>query len=71
MPPLMPPRIYASIPHPRGGGEYPEGYDGADLVDPSDIPLCEDYEATGACPGGDDCPLIHGDKCEVRLHAEA
>jgi hypothetical protein len=35
-------------------------------MDPADIPLCGEYEAGGACRGGDDCPLIHGDKCEVR-----
>jgi hypothetical protein len=36
------------------------------VVDPADIPLCGEFEATGACRGGDDCPLVHGDKCEVR-----
>jgi hypothetical protein len=34
-------------------------------VDPSDIPLCQEYEAHGACAGGDECPLIHGEQCEV------
>ncbi|KIY96735.1 hypothetical protein MNEG_11227 [Monoraphidium neglectum] len=47
-----------------GGGAYPDGFDGEDLVDPSDIPLCQEYEAHGACAGGDECPLIHGEQCE-------
>lgn len=52
-----------TTPH-RGVDEYGE-YEG-DVLDPADIPLCTEFEADGACRGGDDCPLIHGDQCEVR-----
>lgn len=48
-----------------GGGDDGMSGDDGDVVDPADIPLCTEYEQTGGCAGGDDCPLIHGDQCEV------
>ncbi|KAI8464540.1 MAG: hypothetical protein J3K34DRAFT_526124 [Monoraphidium minutum] len=44
--------------------EQMEGGGGDEFLDPSDIPLCTEFEAGGACRGGDECPLIHGDPCE-------
>ncbi len=35
------------------------------MMDPADLPLCSQYRAAGSCSRGDDCPLIHGDLCEV------
>jgi len=35
-------------------------------MDPADIPLCTEYEQTGGCRGGEDCPFIHGEQCQVR-----
>jgi hypothetical protein len=41
-------------------------YGADDIMDPSDIPLCMEYAATGLCSAGDECAYIHGDECEVR-----
>lgn len=38
-----------------------------DIMDPADIPLCNEYAATGMCSAGEDCVYIHGDECEVRV----
>jgi hypothetical protein len=43
------------------GGE-PEG----EIMDPADIPLCNEYAGTGTCSAGEDCLYVHGDVCEVR-----
>ena len=43
-----------------------EGW-GGDMADPADIPLCSEFSRTGDCSKGDDCPLIHGDECEVSM----
>ena len=37
------------------------------IVDPADVGLCPDWERRGTCRREDDCPLIHGDFCEVGL----
>jgi hypothetical protein len=34
-------------------------------MDPADIPLCNEYAATGTCSAGEDCLYVHGDVCEV------
>jgi len=49
-------------------GHYPgwHAVEGDEVVDPAEIPLCPEYERSGICSGGEDCPLIHGDLCEVR-----
>ncbi len=39
------------------------------MMDPAELPLCSQYSAAGRCTRGDDCPLIHGDLCEVRALA--
>lgn len=33
--------------------------------DPADVALCPEYERAGTCSRGEDCPLIHGDQCQV------
>jgi hypothetical protein len=43
-------------------GEYDEG----DIMDPAEIPLCNEYAAQGYCSAGEECCYIHGDLCEVR-----
>eukprot|EP00775_Hariotina_reticulata_P007108 gene7108-7321_t len=35
-----------------------------DIMDPAEIPLCNEYAATGYCSAGEDCLYIHGDACE-------
>lgn len=47
----------------EGGGDF-EG-DG-DIMDPAEIPLCNEFAATGGCSAGEECCYIHGDMCEVR-----
>ncbi|KAF6262683.1 hypothetical protein COO60DRAFT_1699128 [Scenedesmus sp. NREL 46B-D3] len=42
------------------GGDF-EG----EIMDPADIPLCNEYAATGTCSAGDDCLYVHGDVCEI------
>lgn len=37
-------------------------------TDPADLPLCSSFAASGSCPRGDDCHLIHGDLCSVCGH---
>lgn len=37
-----------------------------EIMDPADIPLCNEYAATGACSAGEDCLYVHGEVCEVR-----
>jgi hypothetical protein len=39
--------------------------DDGDIMDPADIPLCNEYAATGGCSAGEECCYIHGDQCEV------
>lgn len=39
--------------------------DDGDIMDPAEIPLCQEYAGTGQCSAGDDCLYIHGDECEV------
>lgn len=48
-----------------GGGEYDDG----DIMDPAEIPLCNEYAAQGYCSAGEECCYIHGDVCEVRQGA--
>jgi hypothetical protein len=42
-------------------GEYDEG----DIMDPAEIPLCNEYAAQGYCSAGEECCYIHGDACEI------
>lgn len=42
------------------GGDF-EG----EIMDPADIPLCNEYAATGTCSAGEDCLYVHGDVCEI------
>lgn len=42
-------------------GEYDEG----DIMDPAEIPLCNEYAAQGYCSAGEECCYIHGDLCEI------
>jgi hypothetical protein len=48
-----------------GGGAEGVGGGGGGLMDPSEIPLCSEYAASGRCRRGERCHLIHGDECEV------
>jgi hypothetical protein len=43
------------------GGDYEDG----DIMDPADIPLCNEFAATGGCSAGEECCYIHGDQCQV------
>ncbi|WIA17572.1 hypothetical protein OEZ85_014399 [Tetradesmus obliquus] len=36
-----------------------------EIMDPADIPLCNEYAATGACSAGEDCLYVHGEVCEI------
>jgi hypothetical protein len=47
------------------GPAGPADADFEDIMDPADIPLCNEYAATGYCSAGEDCLYIHGDACEV------
>jgi hypothetical protein len=57
-----------------GGGQQQRQQAGAagagdeegDIMDPADIPLCEEFSVSGQCSAGDECLYIHGDECEVR-----
>jgi hypothetical protein len=39
-----------------------------EIMDPADIPLCNEYAATGTCSAGEDCLYVHGDVCEVGVY---
>jgi hypothetical protein len=54
----------------QAAAEEEEGW-GDEMADPADIPLCSDFSRTGNCMKGDDCPLIHGDECEVSMWCRA
>jgi len=48
-----------------GGNSQAQDGDDGDIMDPADIPLCNEYAATGDCSAGEDCCYIHGEQCEV------
>jgi hypothetical protein len=62
-------RMHSGSPRPcvddGADGCYPSDAAADDLVDPADIPLCPEFERSGGCTAGDECPLVHGDQCEV------
>lgn len=50
-----------------GEGGQQQQDDEGDIMDPADIPLCNEFAATGGCSAGEECCYIHGDQCEVRV----
>lgn len=48
----------------RGSGQ--DDYEGeGDIMDPAEIPLCNEFAATGGCSAGEECCYIHGDVCKI------